>query len=562
MVDAMPRGESLSVFHNPVISGFHPDPSVCRVGNDYYLAVSSFAYLPGIPLFHSTNLTDWEPIGHVFDRPGMVDLSGLDVSDGLWAPTIRHHRGLFYVVTTIARNRRGAVTLLATAEDPAGPWSAPVVLDAEGIDPSLFFDNDGRCWFTCCRDAENPALTGPGELWMRELDLTTLALTGPDFGLWHGALRGAWVEAPHIFRRGEAYFLVAAEGGTEGNHSVTVARADSVTGPYAGDPRNPLLTHRHLGPDAPIQNVGHADLVETASGQTWAVVLGTRPVAGFQLLGREVFLVPVEWTDRGPVFAPGRGQVRAVEQRPATGGPNGGSLGGSVGRSGAVGGSGPLGGAAALRFPAGSGAVAREWLSLRGLPQAPDASGGFTVPLRPDTLAGTGIPAFMGRRQEHADFEFSLVLDWTPADGRPGVRGEEAGLAIHQGAAGFATATVQQLGGERILELAAVTGTGRSSLARAVLPSGPVRIRVSAAGRDYVLDYEALDAEPAEFEGLDAEPAARGRRTLGRVDGRILSTELVGGFVGVVLGPYATSNGQPTTASARFSDFSYRPAGA
>lgn len=509
----------MPAFSNPVISGFHPDPSVCRVGEDFYLVVSSFAFLPGIPVFHSTNLTDWTPIGHVFDRPGVLDLDGLAVSDGLWAPTIRHHDGVFYVITTITRGRTGASTILATASDPAGPWSDPVVLDAEGIDPSLFFDDDGRCWFTGCRDAAESAVTGPGELWLRELDLATLRLVGPSHILWHGAMRGAWVEAPHLYRRDGAYYLVAAEGGTEGNHSVTVARADAVTGPYRGDPRNPLLTHRHLGPDPMIQNIGHADLVDTAAGETWAVLLGTRPVDGYHLLGREVFLVRVDWTARGPVFAPGIGQVQSVGERPrisAATGPDGGERRDTPARS----------------------RPALDWVSLRELPPVADPAGDFTLALRQDTLDGVGRPAFIGRRHAHPEFASSLVVEFDPA-----APGEEAGYAIHQGATGYATATVQRTRQGREIVLTVVAAGVRSETHRAPLPAGAVRIDVQGAGLDYVVAYATLE---------HPEPSL-----LGRVDGRHLSTERVGGFVGVVLGPYATSNGQPTSASARFAGFSY-----
>ncbi|MFF7933863.1 family 43 glycosylhydrolase [Streptomyces sp. NPDC007940] len=152
----------MPTFSNPVLSGSHPDPSICRVGEDFYLVTSSFEFHPGIPVLHSRDLVDWRPLGHVVDRPSQVSLTGLDVLDGLWAATIRHHEGTFYVVVALARGRRGGTTYLFTASDPAGPWSDPVVLDAEGIDPSLFFDN-GRCWFTACRDAAEPKVTGVGD---------------------------------------------------------------------------------------------------------------------------------------------------------------------------------------------------------------------------------------------------------------------------------------------------------------------------------------------------------------------------------------------------------------
>ncbi|MBO0984567.1 glycoside hydrolase family 43 protein [Rathayibacter sp. SD072] len=516
----------MAVFTNPVLPGFHPDPSVCRVDDDYYLVVSSFAYLPGIPVFHSTDLVSWTPLGHVFDRPGVIDLDGLDVSDGLWAPTIRHHRGVFYVVTTIARERQGIVTLLATATDPAGPWSDPVTLDAEGIDPSLFFDDDGRCWFTGCRDTLHPAVGGPGELWMRELDLDTLSLTGPTHVLWHGAVRGAWVEGPHIHRRGDEYFLVAAEGGTEGNHSVTVARAATVTGPYVGDPRNPLLTHRHHVPEEPIQNVGHADLVDTVSGETWAVLLGTRPTEGHHVLGREVFLVPVTWSSAGPVFAPGSGRVRSLETRP---------------RASAGNGTVELRPQDQMRRSGfgqdASGVLPPEWLSLRALPPLCD-NGVLVLPAGSATLADRGRPSFVGCRQTSMHFTARLVVDFAPLEA-----GEEAGLALHQGERGHVTATVR-LGPEgRELVLSEFTDGVRSESAVSHLPDGDVEILVNGTGLDYTFSFRP-----------SGQPVAT---RLGCADGRLLSTQTAGGFVGVLLGPYATANGRPSTTLARFSDFGY-----
>ncbi|MCJ1695876.1 MULTISPECIES: glycoside hydrolase family 43 protein [Rathayibacter] len=516
----------MAVFTNPVLPGFHPDPSVCRVGDDYYLVVSSFAYLPGIPLFHSTDLVSWTPIGHVFDRPDVIDLDGLDVSDGLWAPTIRHHRGVFYVVTTIARERQGILTLLATATTPAGPWSDPVTLDAEGIDPSLFFDDDGRCWFTGCRDALHPAVGGPGELWMRELDLDTLRLIGPTHVLWHGAVRGAWVEGPHIHRRGDDYFLIAAEGGTEGNHSVTVARAETVAGPYTGDPRNPLLTHRHHGPEELIQNVGHADLVETATGETWAVLLGTRPSEGHHVLGREVFLVPVSWSAAGPVFAPGTGRVRSLETRPRM---TASAESSATSRREAPDGSG-------LR-PDVNGALGPEWLSLRALPpRCPD--GVLSLPTGSGTLAGRGRPSFVGRRQTSMHFTATLVVDFAPLEA-----GEEAGLALHQGESGHVTVTVRRGREGRELVLSEFAAGVRTDTAVAELPDGDVEILVGAAGLDYTIAFR---------------PSGHLLPTrLGQADGRLLSTQTAGGFVGVLLGPYATANGHRSTASARFPHFDY-----
>ncbi|MFE0517158.1 glycoside hydrolase family 43 protein, partial [Streptomyces sp. NPDC058964] len=249
----------MRTYDNPVIPGFHPDPSVCRVGEDYYLVCSSFEYFPGVPLFHSRDLVHWRQIGNVLDRPGQLDLpDDTPASGGVYAPTIRHHDGRFHVVTTDVGRDGG--TLLVTAEDPEGPWSDPVRIDVPGIDPDLAWDEDGNCWCAVagCAVARIDPLTGK-------------VLEGP-LPLWSGTgLRDP--EAPHLYRIGEWWYLILAEGGTALGHGVAAARARSPRGPWEPAPGNPVLSHRGTG--LPIQCTGHADLVEAADGTWWAVLLGT-----------------------------------------------------------------------------------------------------------------------------------------------------------------------------------------------------------------------------------------------------------------------------------------------
>jgi xylan 1,4-beta-xylosidase len=241
--DAPPTAE------NPVLPGCYPDPSICRVGDDYYLVTSTFEYFPGLPIFHSRDLVHWRQIGHAIDRPEQLDLSGVPSSGGLFAATLRHHHGAFYLVNTLVNAGDGVQggNYLLTADDAAGPWSDPVWLtDAAGIDPSLFFDDDGRAWYVGTRPSHEPAWHGETDVWLRELDLTTLALTGPEQVLWHGALLGAvWAEGPHLYKVEGRYYLLAMR-------------------PYGGYHYN---------------------------------------------LGRETFLVPVTWEDGWPVFAPGEGHL-------------------------------------------------------------------------------------------------------------------------------------------------------------------------------------------------------------------------------------------------------------
>jgi alpha-N-arabinofuranosidase len=302
---------------NPVLQGCHPDPSLCRVGDEFFLVTSTFEYLPGLPVHVSRNLVDWHLIGHVIDRPEQLDLSGLPSSRGLFAPTIRHNGERFFVVCTVVGPDDGSWAgrtghFVVTAIDASGPWSDPVWIDnVEGIDPSLTFDGD-RIWLTFTRQTEPAAWPGQTDVWLTELDPETLQPVSDPLAIWSGALLGSvWAEGPHVVPRpGGGWMLVAAEGGTAREHAVCVAYADTVTGPYTGDPGNPRLTHRDLGRDAIVTSVGHADLVDDVDGRTWATVLATRPVDGVDgLLGRQTHLVPVSWQDFRPVFSPGRGRV-------------------------------------------------------------------------------------------------------------------------------------------------------------------------------------------------------------------------------------------------------------
>lgn len=276
-------------FHNPIIPGFHPDPSICRVGEDYFLVNSSFAYFPGVPLFHSRDLVHWQQIGHCLTRPSQLPLSHSGPSGGIFAPTIRYHQGRFYMVTT---NISGGGNFFVTAADPFGEWSEPVWLAQGGIDPSLFFHQE-RAYLTSTGVPEegDPAGQGQGIL-QSEIDLASGSLLSRPRLIWRGT-GGAFPEGPHLYQLGRYFYLMVAEGGTEYGHSEVIARSDSPWGPWESCPHNPILTHR--GQRSPIQALGHADLVEAQDGSWWMVCLGIRPVfPNAHHLGRETFLAPVE----------------------------------------------------------------------------------------------------------------------------------------------------------------------------------------------------------------------------------------------------------------------------
>jgi alpha-N-arabinofuranosidase len=493
-------------YHNPILSGFYPDPSVCRVGEDFYLVNSTFAYFPGIPVFHSRDLAHWEQIGNVIDRPGQLDFDDTRVSRGLYAPTIRYHDGLFYVVCTLIEKGGNFVV---TAKDPAGPWSAPVWLNTPGIDPSIFFDPlDGRAWYVGTNpEPKGQTYQGECEIYVAELDLSSLSLKGEMIGVWRGALRnGIWAEGPHIYRIGEWLYLLHAEGGTSINHAVCIARSKSITGPWIGNANNPILTHRHLGKNASVINVGHADLFDVPGGGWYMVLLASRPFTDARVcpLGRETFLVPVVWEDGWPVIASKSGLVE--EEYPAL----------------------KRGDLSVLKEPACDffqDSLPKHWLTLRQPKRAEDSAWSIhNRRLRLFTVAATmnsrEHPAFTGRRVQHKDWTFTVEMEFTPK------AGECAGLVIIQNEEFQYRMEVYQPDGKGFVRI--VRGVD------AVIASAPWE----GGG---VLAIRCINLSLSFFCGKDRYSL---KRLADRIDGTILSTEYAGGFVGNVVGVFASGNGK------------------
>jgi xylan 1,4-beta-xylosidase len=520
----------VTLARNPLLPGCYPDPTICRVGEDFYLACSTFEYFPGLPVFHSRDLVSWEQIGHVVDRPGQLDLDGIASSGGLYAPTLRHHGGVFWLVCTLVDQQDGTRggNFLMTATDPAGPWSDPAWLDADGIDPSIFVDDaDGRVWVHGTRPAREPEWHDQTEVWVRELDPATKELVGPEHVVWNGALRGAvWAEGPHLYKVDGTYYLLAAEGGTEFHHAVSVARADSVTGPYVGNKGNPILTHRHLGHGSDVVGVGHADLVQAADGSWWAVLLGMRPYGGYHYnLGRETFLAPVVWEDGWPVIAPGVGRVPAEVEVPFAG----------PARPGVA-----QGGASGVVRPGDL-----RWTSLRrSAAEFASARGdGWDLTMRPTTLSEPGTPAFLGVRQQHRDVDVRATVRAAPA------AGEDVGLTVRQSEDDHVRLFVTDADRgtwRRVVAVHRRAGV-ETTLGELSLPDGAqerVTLTVSARGQGYSLLAGVAGDEPS---------------TVAVVDGRTLDSVATGGFLGLWIGVYATSNGRPTTTVAHVELFEYVP---
>ena len=331
------NGQELT-FTNPIIPGGYPDPSICRVGTDYYIVNSSFEYFPGLPIHHSKDLVNWELVSYGLHRADQCNQENnlVDVQQrgGIHAPTIRHNKGTFYIITTnvyspIDKSQPTQfVNFIITADHIEGPWSEPHILEgAPGIDPDIFFDDDGKVWYVGTHAPDKPNYQGEGEIWLQEIDIETWKLKGERYYLWRGACGGTWAEGPHIYRRDGRYYLLIAEGGTSFNHGVMVAVSDDIRGPYIPNARNPILTTRHLSYDYWVNSVGHADMVELPDGRWFMVALGIRGDEERRSnMGRETHLVPVNWErepfewkkikHEWPVVAPKTGRVERFNTLP------------------------------------------------------------------------------------------------------------------------------------------------------------------------------------------------------------------------------------------------------
>ena len=502
---------------NPVLLGFHPDPSVTRVGEDYYLVNSSFATFPGIPIWHSRDLVTWAQIGHVLDRPSQLPLEGTGISRGIFAPTIRHHEGTFYVLTTWTEGYGNGIV---TATNPAGPWSDPVWLPFGGVDPDLFVDDDGRAYVANSDlPAVEPTYLGHRAVWIQEIDLETLTMIGERRLIVDGgtdlAEEPAWVEGPHIFKRDGWYYLLASEGGTEINHSVVIFRSRDVMGPYEPWEGGTILTQRDLDPARPLQvtSTGHADFVQTPAGDWWAVFLGARPYRGDEYnTGRETFVLPVDWPEGGwPMILPPGEVVPYVAKRPDL----------PAGPAPDI----PMSGNFSLSDDFDGDELARYWTFVR-TPRVPWhrlEDGALVLEARPVALADAGQPSFVGRRQQHLRMTAETVLDFSPVD-----TGDRAGLAAFQGDEAYLLLSIARRDGRRVVEVESRFQGEGTVLASAVVPDdGPVRLRIQADGADYRFAYALADG--------DWQTLAEG------VDGSILSTLRATGFVGTLIGMYATS---------------------
>jgi xylan 1,4-beta-xylosidase len=502
---------------NPILAGFYPDPSVVRAGTDYYLVTSSFAYFPGVPIFHSTDLVSWTQIGSVLDRPSQLNLDSAGVSRGIFAPALSYHDGTFYMITTLV-DRGG--TFYVTTKNPAGPWSDPVWLQLDGIDPSIFFDDDGKAYVVNNGPPEGtPLYNGHRAIWIQELDIGGQKLVGPRAVIVNGgvdlAKKPIWIEAPHLLKVNGAYYLICAEGGTAYEHSEVVFRSDSPRGPFVPYAGNPILTQRHLDRTRPfpVTSTGHADFVQTPAGEWWAVFLGVRPYDGpYYNTGRETFMLPVRWKNGWPIILEGTETVPYVNRRP------------NLSRAAAP--PVPTTGNFTVRDDFDAPVLAPYWEQLR-TPRSTwyslsEPRGSLRIRARFAPLSGRSQPSLIARRQQHAVATATTAMRFTPK-----TEADMAGLVAFQNEEHFFVIGVTLVNAAPTVVVEEYNEAMRF-VARAPVdgkPGAPIYLRIRARGSRYDFLYATT---PDDWHVVAQD-----------LDGTLLSTTRAGGFVGVMLGMFA-----------------------
>lgn len=502
---AVKKSNAKVTYTNPVIPGFYSDPSVCRVGDDYYMVTSTFEYFPGVPIFHSKDLVNWNKIGHCITREEQLSRGKLNI----YAATLRYNKGKFYMITT---NMMGG-TFYVTATNPKGPWSNPIKTNVSEIDPDLFWDDDGKAYVI------NSAFQ------LYEIDLETGKLLTEGKKIWNGT-GGRYAEGPHLYKKDGYYYLLAAEGGTEEAHSVTIARSHSIWGPYINNPANPILTHCNAaGQGSLIQGVGHADIIQAEDNSWWMVFHGYRKFTiwsnAHHILGRETCLAPVSWPENGWPVVNGNGTISEEMTCPTL----------------------PL-------KPISKKETARidfdeplglDWNYIQypdwNNYSIEDRKGFLRLKGTAKNIYAKSTSTFVGRRLTDLSFTATTSIEFDPKN-----ENEEAGVTLVNNGSHF-DMLIKKEGNQRKLFIKLQFGRTSYTSAGITLKEGPVEMRVKGSKSKFTFSYRQ---EGDGFINIE------------KADAKFLASETVGGYTGVYVGLYATGNGQVSDAYADYDWFEYK----
>lgn len=510
-------------FYNPILQGCYPDPSITRKGDDYFLVSSSFAMFPGVPIFHSNDLVNWKQIGHVLDRKSQLIVHDSGISAGIYAPAIKYnpYNDTFYMITTQFAGDIG--NMVVKTKDPFKGWSEVQKLNFGGIDPSLFFDDDGKAYVihNDAPDRGKELYEGHRVIKIWEYDMENdQVIPGSDQIIVDGGVditqKPIWIEAPHIYKRNGIYYLMCAEGGTGDWHSEVIFTSDHPKGPYTPADNNPILSQRYLHPDRAnkVDWAGHADLVEGPDGKYYGVFLAIRPNEQNRVnTGRETFILPVDWSGKYPVFENG-----LVPMTPKLKMPEG--VTNKTGEDGFF-----PNGNFTFRDDFRSSNLDYRWIGVRGPREEfvkTDKKGIILTPF-PVNLKAVAPTSTLFHRQQHRYFTATTTLQYQPASEK-----DLAGMVCYQSERFYYLFGITRKGKQDYLVLQRTERGASTILASTPIETGkPLLLQITANGDDYRFNY-SMNGESYHNLG-------------GTVSGDILSTDVAGGFTGNLIGLHATT---------------------
>lgn len=510
-------------FYNPILQGCYPDPSITRKGNDYYLVCSSFAMFPGVPIFHSNDLVNWRQIGHVLDRTSQLKVEDCGISAGVYAPAIRYNpnNDTFYMITT--QFSGGFGNMVVKTKEPAKGWSDPIKLQFDGIDPSLFFDDNGKA-YVVHNDAPpqgEERYSGHRVIKIWDYDVENdWVVPGSDRIIVNGGVdiekKPIWIEAPHIYKKNGRYYLMCAEGGTGGWHSEVIFVSDDPKGPYMPAGSNPILTQRHFpaNRENKVDWAGHADLVEGPDGKYYGVFLAIRPNEKNRVnTGRETFILPVDWSGTFPVFENGLVPMQPILKMPA-------GVQNKTGQNGFL-----PNGNFTFRDDFSNKSLDFRWIGLRGPREDFIEMTGKGLRITPfsTNIKEVRPTSTLFYRQQHHHFTATVTMAYQPK-----TENELAGLTCYQNERYNYVLGIIKKEKDYYLTLERTEKGETTLLAQAKIETaGPLTLQVTADGDDYRFNYSTNGTEFVNIGGT--------------VSGDILSTNVAGGFTGAMIGLYATS---------------------